>query len=239
MRWHLHMRLEHSGFTMDVSEHGTAPIVAIVGPNGSGKTCLMEMICGARTPDSGLISIDGAVFFDAEAGINRPVQDRGVGYVPQGSVLFPHLTVLDNLLLPWTGARAEGVRRAREALAELGCRGLEHAAPASLSGGETQRIALIRAFMRQPRVLVLDEPMAAQDVLARVSFREFFIQRQRQLDIPLFFVTHDVRDVVATGAYVLVLDRGRVVDKGFVNPLMNRPNSEFSRLFFGTNEEKK
>ena len=83
---------------------------------------------------------------------NRPVRDRGVGYVPRGSVLFPHLTVLDNLLLHGQ-ARAEGVRRAREALAELGCRvwNTQHQ-PASLSGGETQRIALIRAFMRQPRV---------------------------------------------------------------------------------------
>ena len=239
MRWQLHMRLKHSGFTMDVAEQGEAPIVAIVGPNGSGKTCLMEMICGARTPDSGLISVDGAVFFDAEREINCSRQDRSVGYAPQGSLLFPHLSVLDNLLLPWTGARAEGVRRAREALAELGCSGIENTVPAALSGGETQRVALIRAFMRQPRVLVLDEPMAAQDVLARRPFREFFVQRQRQLDIPLFFVTHDVRDVVATGAYVLVLDSGRVVDKGFVNPLMNHPNSEFSRLFFGTSEEKK
>jgi len=232
MRWQLTVRYNTSGLLLDVDEQGVAPIVAIVGPNGSGKTSLLQTICGAVQPESGVLSVDNRVFFDASQGVTLTRQDRGVGYVPQGSALFPHLTVIENLLLPWRGTREEGLVVALDYLKELGCAELFHAYPMTLSGGETQRVAMIRALMRQPRVLVLDEPMAAQDVLARKPLRDFFIHHRCRLDIPLFFVTHDARDVVASNAYVLVLNGGRVVERGPVNEVLERTITEFSKQFF-------
>lgn len=237
MRWHLKIRLAHPGFTLEVDEQGGSPVVAIVGPNGSGKTRLLQALCGTVTPDSGLISVDDRVFFDGARGVLCSRQDRHVGYVPQGSALFPHLSVLDNVLLPWRGSYAEGKQKALEALQALRCDALLDVSPARLSGGETQRVALVRALMRIPSVLILDEPMAAQDVLARKPFRDYFMAQQRQRDIPLFFVTHDARDVVATQAYVLVLNEGKVVEKGPVSEIVRRPKSAFSELFFGVMKE--
>jgi ABC-type sulfate/molybdate transport systems ATPase subunit len=235
---------------LDVELTGGGSPVALIGPNGSGKTTLLRTIAGAHRPDVGSVRLGDVVVFDAEAGIDLPPEDRHVGYVPQGYGLFPHLSALDNVAFGLTGrargshdgggsgARAaRGTRQDRREAAmrlleRMGCAHLATRRPTTLSGGEQQRVALARALTVEPRILLLDEPLAALDALGRRSIRAYLVEHLAERRGPALVVSHDLRDVRALGGEVCAIEEGRIVQRGTVDELAASPATEFVAAFF-------
>lgn len=227
--------------TLDVDLSGGHRPVAVAGPNGSGKTTLLRAIAGAVRPNSGRIEVNDRVVFDSEAGLDTPIEERRVGYVPQDYGLFPHLSVLDNVAFGLSTAgvrqpRAERRATAAKLLEALQGNHLLGREPRSLSGGERQRIALARALAVEPKLLLLDEPLAALDAGTRRQVRIYLRERLIQFRLPAVVVTHDARDAVALDAEVVVLERGRVVQRGSVSELKAAPQTAFVEEFAGLSE---
>jgi molybdate transport system ATP-binding protein len=206
-----------------------APL-ALVGPNGAGKTTALLMILGAARPAAGRVVLEGAPLFDDARGVDVPVEDRRIAFVPQRYALFPHLDVLDNVAYGVRASSRTARRaRAREVLGELDAAPLAPRRPAELSGGEMQRVALARALACGPRALLLDEPLAALDASLRRDTRRFLAARLRALAIPTVVVTHDRADVEAFDGDVVVLEGGAVSQRGRLADLAARPATEFVR----------
>ena len=238
MRWRVQVRAGVGPLALDVDLEGGAAPLALIGPNGSGKTSLLRIIAGARRPDQGEIEVDGTPFFDSTRSLDLASERRRVGYVPQGYGLFPHLRALDNVAFGLsTGVRRQPRGPRREAalrmLEDLGCGDLAARHPHQLSGGEQQRVALARALVIDPRILLLDEPLAALDATARRSLRVFLTERIRAMGRPTIIVTHDVRDVVALDARICVLEQGQIVQRGDVDALRAAPATDFVAEFVG------
>jgi ABC-type sulfate/molybdate transport systems ATPase subunit len=228
--WSAHFEVKRGDLAMELRLQGPRGPLVVVGPNGSGKTSLLRLLAGVVSPDRGRLQVGQELWLDTEGGLEVPCQRRQVGYVPQGYGLFPHMSVVDNVAFglsvgPERAPRRRRRARALEALAELGCQGLADRRPATLSGGEAQRVALARALVRQPRLLLLDEPMAALDVGARRQVRAFLVEQlQGRASV---VVTHDLRDVQALGAPICVLEQGRVVQRGALEELRAAPANAF------------
>lgn len=237
MSWQAHLRGRIGALELDLELDGDAGPLAIVGPNGSGKTTCLRMLAGAVRPEAGRITIGARVLFDAERGVDLPSERRRIGYVPQGYGLFGHLDVLHNVgfgLAMAGQARATWAPVARRALEDLDIGELAAARPATLSGGEQQRVALARALVMQPDLLLLDEPLAALDVTARRRVRTLLAARLRDLGTPSVVVTHDVRDIEALDAPVCVLERGRVARRGTLADLRADPRSAYVAELVGS-----
>ena len=208
-----------------------APLV-IVGPNGAGKTSLLRMLLGDLAPRRGRIRLGGATLFDHAARVDVPVEQRGIGFLPQRYALFPHLDALHNdaygIAAP---TRARRLELAREAMRELDVEALAARRPAELSGGEAQRVALARALARRPRALILDEPLAALDVTVRRDVRRFLAERLRAWRLPTVVVTHDPADAEALAGDLLVMERGAVTQTGRLAELVRAPKTDFVRDF--------
>jgi molybdate transport system ATP-binding protein len=185
---------------VDLSVDGET--LALVGPNGSGKTSLLKLVLGALRPSEGRIALAGSALFDARAGVDLWPEERSVGYLPQDYGLFPHMTALGNVLFalgcsePRAG-RAARNRRARALLDELEVGHVAAHEAKQLSGGERQRVALARALATSPRALLLDEPLAALDAGTRPKVREFLAGYLGKLALPAIVVTHDAADAAA------------------------------------------
>lgn len=232
MTWCVEARIRVGSLDLDVATDGRSAPMAVVGPNGSGKTTLLRIIAGAHRPNSGKIVIRGRCFFDSERNLDLPSERRRVGYVPQGYGLFPHLRAVDNVAFGICkkspkGLRANRYRTALAMLDELDCAYLAERFPRQLSGGEQQRVALARALVINPDILLLDEPLAAIDAIARRKLRCFLAERLRRFARPSIVVTHDLRDVVALNARVCVLENGRIVQQGSVDELRADPATDF------------
>ena len=239
MSWSVNIRMQLGALELDVSLAGDETPLAIIGPNGSGKTTLLRTIAGAYRAEAGSIRLGEEIAFDTEQGIDRPPEQRKVGYVPQGYGLFPHLSVLDNVAFGLMARRAEvereqAHRAARVLLEQMGSEHLAERRPKMLSGGEQQRVALARALMTEPAMLLLDEPLSALDASARRSVRAYLAAHLEKRAAPTIVVTHDVRDVVALGASVVVLEAGKIVQKGQPQELAAEPATEFVAEFFAT-----
>jgi len=220
---------------LDLDLRGDDTPVAIIGPNGSGKTTLLRTIAGAYAPDAGTIRVKEETLFDAEAGVDLPPERRGVGYVPQGYGLFPHLSVLDNVAFSWVSrgvARTERRHAALRLMERMGCAHLADRFPTKLSGGEQQRVALARALTAEPRMLLLDEPLAALDAPSRRQIRAYLAEHLTERRGPALVVSHEARDVHALGAFVYAIERGRVVQSGTPGALASAPATEFVAAFF-------
>ena len=201
----------YPGFVLDVDFCASAPLTALIGPSGSGKSQTIRAIAGAMEPDAGHIALDGKALFDDEAGIDLPPQLRRVGYVPQHYALFPHLDVAANVGFGLRDRRTPQSReRVAEMLATTGLSGLARRRPRALSGGQQQRVALARALILDPRILLLDEPFAALDEPARVSLRIELADLIARLGVHALLVTHDPDDLAAAGQ-VIAYAHGRVV----------------------------
>jgi molybdate transport system ATP-binding protein len=213
-------------------------MVAIVGPNGAGKTTLLRALAGLVPLRSGRIEIDGAVVADVRRRISLPPDRRPVAFMFQDSLLFPHMTVRDNVCF---GLRARGIakRHAREAADQwLGQVGLLHRAssrPGNLSGGEQQRVALARALVTEPRLLLLDEPLAAVDVSARVELRRLLRDQLSRYTGVRLVVTHDPLEAMALADRMIVLEQGRIVQEGTIAGVAARPRSRWVATLLGLN----
>jgi molybdate transport system ATP-binding protein len=209
--------------------------MVLAGPNGAGKTSALLLLLGIAQPSDGRIELDGRAVYDSSQRIDVPPEQRSLGYVPQDYALFPHLTVLRNVLfgLELRLPREAAERRAREMLDELGLSAAAARRPAELSGGERQRVALARALATEPRALLLDEPLAALDASARRSVRSFLAARLHALRIPALVVTHDSADAEALGDRIAVLEEGRIVQEGALDDLRRAPATAFVSQFAG------
>ena len=226
--------LRQGAFTLDVADDGTVEVLGVFGPSGSGKTSLLEVIAGLRTPDRGHVRIADQTLLDTAAGVNVRVHHRQVGYVPQDVALFPHLDVRANLLY---GQRSGGPREAPGGNPQADfnhvCETLEIAHLVSrtvgdLSGGERQRVAIGRALMSWPRILLLDEPLTAVDRGRRDRILPYLLRIRRDLHVPMVYVTHDVREMGEIADRVLALDGGRVVEAGDPGAVLARAESHTS-----------
>jgi molybdate transport system ATP-binding protein len=201
--------------------------VLLAGPNGAGKSSLLRLLLGVLRPDAGRIVLDRSVLFDAEERIDVPPEERGLAYLPQDYALFPHMDVLRNATFGLAAqGRGEQVRRATSWLERLGAGHLLERFPAALSGGERQRVALARALARTPRALLLDEPFASLDPIARQELRGSLAGWLREWRLPALVVSHDLADS-ALADRIAVIERGRVVQQGTLEELRRAPGSDF------------
>ncbi|MGH9423154.1 MAG: ATP-binding cassette domain-containing protein [Thermoanaerobaculia bacterium] len=195
-------------FDLEVTAVLSSRVTGIFGPSGAGKTSLLDTVAGLRTPRVGRIALDDVVFDDKSAGVHLAARHRRIGYVPQENALFPHLNVIRNIRY---GAGATSVDRVVEVL-ELGH--LLERRVTALSGGEQKRVALARALVTSPSLLLLDEPLAGLDRPLHARILAFLQRIRDELHVPMLYVTHDPTELVAIAEETLVLDRGRVVGVG-------------------------
>jgi molybdate transport system ATP-binding protein len=201
--------------------------VLLVGPNGAGKTTLLRLLLGMLSPDGGRVALNGRVLFDAGQRIDVPAEERELGYLPQDYALFPHLDVLQNVTFGLAHLRRmDRLRRATEWLDRLGVAQLSRRFPAALSGGERQRVALARALARNPQALLLDEPFASLDPVARRELRVSLRAWLREWRLPSIVVSHDPADAVLADR-IAVVERGRVVQQGTLDELRRAAASSF------------
>lgn len=187
-------------YTLEVSIDFEAPTTALYGPSGAGKTSVLELIAGLRTPRSGTIFVNGR---DVTA---LPPRVRRVGYVPQDDALFPHMTVRQNIDY---GAREESAA----VIDVLEIAPLLQRRVQQLSGGERKRVALARALVTRPELLLLDEPLAGVDIALRDRVLQYLERVRAEFPIPTIYVTHQREEVQAICEEMIVLERGRVVRK--------------------------
>jgi molybdate transport system ATP-binding protein len=207
--------LQQGDFTLEIRESSHVEVLGLFGPSGSGKTTLLETIAGLRTPSRGEIRVGGMTLFDSSRGIDLPPRDRHIGYVPQDVLLFPHLDVRSNLRY---GARTE-----LESLVEiLDIAPLLTRRVNNLSGGERQRVAIGRALMTKPALMLLDEPLAAVDRARREQILPYLLRIRRELHVPLIYVTHDRQELSHIADRVLVIEDGRAVRGGLPQQVLER-----------------
>lgn len=200
---------------------------AIFGPSGAGKSTLLDIINGNVTPDRGYVRLGQEVLLDTAKGLVKPAHQRQIGWVPQDALLFPHLTVIDNLLF--------GHRRRRDAALSgpsphqvIGVLGLDRLLarwPRDLSGGEKQRVALGRALLSNARLLLLDEPLASLDTLRRSEILDLLDEVKHEFNVPILHVTHSLAEVMRLADHLVLLDSGRIRATGAIESLMGRADT--------------
>jgi molybdate transport system ATP-binding protein len=222
------MRLEVSvarrlgAFALEAAFASGGGVTALFGRSGSGKTSVLNAIAGLLRPERGRIALDGEPLFDAAAGVDVAAHRRRIGYVFQEGRLLPHLTVRQNLLYGRRFARGPGAVTLDKVTELLGLAALLERRPHDLSGGEKQRIAIGRALLADPLLLLMDEPLAALDA-PRKSEILYYIERLRdEVGVPIVYVSHSLDEVVRLADTVVVMSEGRVLDSGPVDETMAR-----------------
>lgn len=215
-------------FAIAVTFKSDGLVTGLFGNSGAGKTSIVNMIAGLTKPDRGQISLDGEQLDDTTARIHIPPHKRRIGYVFQDARLFPHLNVTQNLDY---GRRMNGLDRDTAAEARaielLDIGHLLDRRPAQLSGGERQRVALGRALLAKPRLLLLDEPLGSLDDQRKSEILPYFIRLRDEAGIPMVFVSHDAGEMRRLATNVVMLKRGRVVAFGGVDVLPPAVSSIF------------
>ncbi|CRZ14143.1 sulfate/molybdate ABC transporter ATP-binding protein [Mycolicibacterium neworleansense] len=214
-------------------------VLAILGPNGAGKSTTLHSIAGLVGLDAGHVRVGDRVLTDAAAGVQVPTHARRVGLLLQESLLFPHLSVLANVVFGVRSGRRLGGRAADESahrwLAEVDATDLAERRPRRLSGGQAQRVALARALAADPEVLLLDEPLAGLDVAVAASMRKVLRRVLGSGGRPAVLITHDLLDVLTLADRVIVVDDGRIVESGSAAEVLATPKSHFGARFAGVN----
>lgn len=201
-------------FTLEVDVEIKSQVAAIFGPSGAGKTSLLDLIAGLRRPRSAFIQLDDRVLTDTAARTEVPTRHRRIGYVPQDLALFPHLSVRQNLLYGHNHSAEANPLFSYDHVTEiLEIQPLASRRPELLSGGEKQRVALARALLASPRILLLDEPLASLDAPLKSRIIPYLARIRDEFRLPMIYVTHDLSEVRALCGEVLVLERGRVVER--------------------------
>ena len=220
------LTLRQDAFTLNAQDSAAVEVLGLFGPSGSGKTSLLETIAGIRRPDRAEIQVGERVLFSTTARVDVPARDRGIGYVPQDALLFPHLDVRANIEY---GRRSSRAARPRVSdgffdtlVSMLEIEPLLGRRVQKLSGGEKQRVAIARALMTQPTLLLLDEPLAAVDRGRRDLILPYLLRIRRDLHVPLIYVTHDAAELLTIADRVLRLEAGEIVASGTPGDVLQR-----------------
>ncbi|WP_018411758.1 molybdenum ABC transporter ATP-binding protein [Methyloversatilis thermotolerans] len=219
---HFRKKLGALDFAVDVSLPSRG-VTALFGRSGAGKSSLINAVAGILAPDHGRIAVDQRVFFDSQARVNLPIEKRGIGYVFQDARLFPHLDVAANLRY--------GLRRARGPVrtdwdSVIGVLGLSHLLtrrPHLLSGGEKQRVALGRALLSQPSLLLMDEPLASLDAPRKAEVLPYIERLAGEFGLPVLYVSHSIEEVTRLADHLVIVAEGRTVASGELADVMARP----------------
>jgi len=202
-------------FEIDVSFMGGEGATALFGPSGAGKTSVINMIAGLLVPDSGRITLGETVLFDSAEDINIPVSQRRIGYVFQEGRLFPHLSVRHNLEYGrWMSGHPADAAAFDQVVDLLDIRQLLERRPGKLSGGERQRIAVGRALLTRPRLLLLDEPLASLDTARKRDILPYLERLRDQARVPIIYVSHNAAEVQRIARHVIRIDGGKIVETG-------------------------
>lgn len=221
---------DFGGFSLDIAFEAPPGVTALFGRSGAGKTTVVNAVAGLLRPDSARIAVDGTVLVDTAAGIFVPPHRRRIGYVFQDARLFPHLTVRQNLLFGRRFApRGAGGPSLEHILALLDIAPLVDRRPAGLSGGERQRVAIGRALLSAPRLLLMDEPLASLDEPRKNEIIPYLERLREETAIPILYVSHAVSEVARLATTVVALSNGRVAGAGPAERFLSEP--ENMRLF--------
>jgi len=209
------LRSHDRAFALEIVFETEHDRTVVFGPSGSGKSATLQCIAGLLRPDAGRIEVGGRVLYDSAARIDLPPQQRNVGYLFQDYALFPHLSVEENIGFGLQGRFGRGgdhdaAGKVQRFLRQFEIDTLAQSLPRNLSGGQRQRVALARALIREPELLLLDEPLSALDPLLRERVRRELIEVQERFGVPMIVITHDPDDVETLADHLVVLDRGRV-----------------------------
>ncbi|AJY73744.1 sulfate/molybdate ABC transporter ATP-binding protein [Paenibacillus beijingensis] len=205
-------------------------LIGLLGPSGGGKTSILRMLAGLESPTSGDIIFHGKRVNDL------PPQERGIGFVFQNYALFKHMTVFDNIAfgLKVKKQKKEQIRERVMSLVELtGLKGFEHRYPQQLSGGQRQRVAFARALAPEPQLLLLDEPFAAIDAKIRTELRTWLKEMIERVGITSIFVTHDQDEAIEVADEIMIINKGRLEQKGTPWDIYKKPETQFVASFIG------
>jgi len=231
--------VQRGDFTLDLGlDIGGGEVVALLGPNGAGKSTALRALAGLLRITSGQIAVREQLMAEAASGVHRAPHERPIGVVFQDYLLFPHLTVLDNVAFgPLVRGldKPEARRRAALLLARVGIAELAQSKPSAISGGQAQRVALARALATEPRLLLLDEPLAALDAKTRLLVRTEV--RRHLADFPgaTLLVTHDPIDAAVLADRLVVIEDGKVVQEGSPQQVARRPRTDYVARLVGLN----
>ncbi|MFZ1348589.1 MAG: molybdenum ABC transporter ATP-binding protein, partial [Tabrizicola sp.] len=221
----LSVALQHqfSGFTLDAAFEAPEGVTALFGRSGSGKSTLVNAVAGLLRPDKGRITLDGSVLLDTGLGRMLPPHRRRMGYVFQDGRLFPHLTVRQNLAYGrWFAPKGQGAEMGR-IVDLLGIEPLLDRRPGALSGGEKQRVAIGRAILSNPRLLLMDEPLAALDEARKAEILPYLERLRDEVRLPILYVSHSVAEVARLATTVILMEAGRVTASGPATELLADP----------------
>ena len=214
------------GFALDTAFNAAAGLTALFGPSGSGKTTVVNIIAGLVRPERGRVVVNGETLVDTAQAIFVLPHRRRIGYVFQEPRLFPHLTVRQNLLYgQWFRPRAERAARPEHVIDLLGLTALLDRRPARLSGGEKQRVAIGRAWLASPRLLLMDEPLSSLDLARKEEIVPYIERLRDESRIPIVYVSHSVAEVARLATQVVMLAEGRVTAVGPVETVLTGVDS--------------
>jgi molybdate transport system ATP-binding protein len=223
-------------YTLDVKIHmPNGGTLVLLGENGAGKSTILNLVAGLMVPDTGHIRICGETFVDTATRTCIPAESRGTGCVFQDYALFPHMTVYDNIAY---GLRIRHLShdaidaRVQELAGPLGLLRVCNEKVGSLSGGQRQRVALLRALAVRPKILLLDEPFSALDVRTQVQVRQELKGILAAAKVPAIIVTHDLRDAVALGDRICLMEQGEIVLCGDADTILQKGQHPFIDQFF-------
>ncbi|MHA6267000.1 molybdenum ABC transporter ATP-binding protein [Aliiroseovarius sp. CAU 1755] len=221
----VHLQKEMAGFALDIGFDAPSGLTVLFGASGSGKTSVIDAVAGLNRAASGRVALGDTVLMDSATGLHVPTHLRRLGYIFQDARLFPHMTVRRNLNFARTVSRAPADPTEFDRVVDmLGLSHLLARRPARLSGGEKQRVAIGRALLARPKLILADEPLAALDDARKAEILPYFERLRDESDVPILYVTHSAPEVARLATTVVALDAGRVIRQGSAAEVLGDPS---------------
>jgi molybdate transport system ATP-binding protein len=225
---HVSLQKNINGFSLDIDWRIGNELAVLFGFSGAGKSMTLQLIAGLLKPDAGRVVLNDVAYVDSAAGIDLPPQKRPFGYVFQDLALFPHMTILRNILYGASGfSKQEKLERAYEMIRAFKLTGLEHRYPNEISGGQKQRVAFARALIRRPELFMLDEPFSALDRPLRLEMRHSLREVRDTFGIPILLVTHDFEEAVSMSDTIIVYEHGSIAQVGSPRNIIDSPANPY------------